>query len=137
MVVLGVWRTADLLRVGEAIQAAAARTPETYAKCHMVVLLDSTPDPAREYGSIPLCHAVQVHPRRQLTKAQLRFAVAAAGKRGRPAHLIQAARPGEHGVSLSTARRGMTTLVLDAATAAPDGTIKVNMDYLPGAPGPR
>lgn len=119
--VVGVRRSAHMLEAAEAIQAAAAEHPAAFAKCHMVVLVDDLRDPVRDYGSIPLALPVQVHARRQMSRAQERLAAVAAGRGGRSAQFIRAARPGELGVQVGTVRRAMTSTVI-----GPDGKFDVN-----------
>ena len=123
---VGVRRSADMLEVAEAIKAAAAQDPAGFARCHMVVLVDSVSDPVREYKSIPLALPVQVHPRRQLSKAQGRLAAVAAGHGGRVAHFVRAARPGEPSVAMGTAKRAMTSTVI-----GPDCKVDISR-VLPG-----
>ncbi|MBI5066941.1 MAG: hypothetical protein HZB56_01790 [Deltaproteobacteria bacterium] len=125
--VVGVHRTADMLDTSEAIKAAAAADPAAFSKCQMVVLVDSVKDPNREYGAIPLVVAVQVHARRELSKALVRMAAVAAGRRGRSASFIRRTLPGEEGFAMGTVRRAMT-----AATIPADGKIDVGK-MIPGA----
>lgn len=124
--VLGVRRSADMLQVAEAIKTAAAEAPAAFTKCHMVVLVDDVRDPVRDYGSIPLALPVQVHARRQVSRAQERLAAVAAGRGGRNALFIRPARPGEPGLGMGTVRRAMTSTVIGSA-----GKVDINR-ALPG-----
>lgn len=124
--VLAVRRSADMLEVGEAIKAAAAEDPTAFAKCHMVVLVDDIRDPVRDYGSIPLALPVQVHARRQMSRAQERLATVAAGRGGRNALFVRPAQPGEPGVAMGTVKRAMTSTVIGS-----DGKVDTNR-ALPG-----
>jgi hypothetical protein len=124
--VLGVRRSAEMLDVSDAIKAAAAHDSSAFAKCHMVVLVDSVRDPVRDYGSIPLALPVQVHARRQISRAQERLAAIAAGRAGRDAHFVRHARPGESGLRMGAVRRAMTSTVI-----GPDGKFDANR-ALPG-----
>ncbi len=124
--VVSVRRSAHMLETAEAIKAAAFEDPAPFAKCHMVVLVDDVRDPVLDYGSIPLALPVQVHARRQVSRAQERLAAVVAARGGRTAQLIRAARPGEHGVQLGTVRRAMTSAVI-----GPDGKVDINR-ALPG-----
>jgi hypothetical protein len=125
--VIAVRRSAALLDVGEAIKAAAATDPDAFAKCHMVVLVDDVRDPAREYGSVPLVFPVQVHARRNLTRAQERLAAVVGSRCGRRSRVVMPANAGEQGVRLGTVRRAVTSGVI-----GPDGKFDVSR-ALPGA----
>lgn len=124
--VLSVRRSADMLETAAAIKAAAAQDPAAFAKCHMVILVDDVRDPVLEYRSIPLALPVQVHPRRQMSRAQERLAAAVAARGGRPAHFVRPAQPGEPGLKIGTVRRVMTSTVI-----GPDGKFDANR-ALPG-----
>lgn len=99
----------------------ARARPAEFRSAHLVVLVDSVTDEKREYGSIPIALPVQVHERRQLTKAQLRFATAAAGDGGRDSTFVRAAKPGEPSVALRTARRERTAVSLGSASVPVGG----------------
>lgn len=127
--VVGVRRSAHMLEAAEAIKTAAGQDPAAFAKCHMVVLVDDIRDPVRDYGSIPLAVPVQVHARRSMSRAQEHLAAVVAGKGGRNAHFIRAARPGEPVLQIGTVRRAKTSTVVGS-----DGTFDIN-GALPGAAG--
>lgn len=110
--IVGVWHAANLFQMAEAVQMEASKQPDAFGTCHMVVLTDSVTDETREYGSIPLALPVQVHERRQLSKAQLRFASAAAGNGRNAATFVRPAMPGEAGVAPRTTRRQVTSVSL-------------------------
>jgi hypothetical protein len=126
---IGVWRSAHLIQLADAIQAAAREEAETFRTCHMVVLVDSVPDHGAGYGSIPLALPVQVHERRPLTKAQLKFASIAAGNGRRQASFVRQAEPDEPAVELTTTRRKFTAVSLGAASLpVGGGTMKFYLD---------
>jgi hypothetical protein len=131
---IGVWHSANLLRLAERIRAEARERPTEFRTTHMVVLVDSVTDEKREYGygSIPVALPVQVHERRQLTKAQLRFAKAAAGDGGRDSTFVRAAKPGERGVALRTTRLPHTAVSLGSASLpVGGGTVQFYFDGRP------
>lgn len=115
-----------MLEAAEAIRAAAAGDSAAFAKCHMAVLVDDIRDPVLDYGSIPLALPVQVHARRQMSRAQERLAAVVAGRGGRAAQFIRAARPGDPVLQMGTVKRAMTSTVI-----GPDGKFDVNR-ALPG-----
>lgn len=127
IVVLGLRRSADILNVAEAIKRTAVEERPALDKCHMVVLVDSVRDASEQYRNVPVVHIVQVHPRRQLTKAQERFAAVAGGDRRTAALMVRPTRPGEAGFRIGIERRGVTKAVI-----GPDGKLDITR-RLPGA----
>lgn len=124
--VVAVRRTAHMLDAAEAVKAAAAEDPDAFAKCHMVVLVDDVKDPVLDYGSIPLALPVQVHARRQMSRAQERLAAVVGGRGGRAARFIRPALPGEQVIPMGIVKRAMTSVVI-----GPDGKVDINR-ALPG-----
>jgi hypothetical protein len=131
--VIALRRTAELAAAADAIRAASAADPSAFGKCHMVVLADSVRNRVTDFGSIPLAAPVQVHARRQLTKAQVRFASVVARNGGHSAQLVPAAGPGVSG-GVPVLRRGVTSVVLGSSTETPGAPIVFDINpYLPGA----
>jgi hypothetical protein len=130
--ITGVWHAANLLDLAEAVRSEARKQPNAFRCCHMVVLIDSVTDESTGRRSIPIALPVQVHERRALTKAQLRFASAAAGDGGNQARFVRAAKPGEPGVTLRTTRRPVTSVSLgSAAMPIGGGTMTFHFDGRP------
>jgi len=121
--VVGVFHKANLVAVEHELRGCVARDGKSLQPCEMVVLVDMVRNNLSDYSSTRLSYPLAVRKNRELTKAQLRLARAAAGSHRGPAELIRGTRPGETGLPLGPTRRATTKVLLRQLSADPTSPI--------------
>jgi len=126
IVVLGVWRSADLRELASEIQRDAKANPRLYRCCRMVVLVDSARVAGERFRSRPVYLAVQVHARRTLNKAELRLAAVLASEAGSIAMSLDTLGP-PGAITLATARPERRLRHLASVPIAPGTTTTISI----------